>query len=146
MIHLNATTRITVCLFVMRVEQCILLISCPDLLHGLVQLGLVNIELHVGSVVLQILSLEAQIEGTLDPSGAAGDDLGIGEGHGLGNVPLAFVEEILISEAWVGVRDGVGGQDGRSEKNKHITCWEKIPKITGANDRDTAVEQSISIV
>lgn len=101
LIHLRATTCLAACLFVVRVEQCILLISCPDLLHSLVQLGLVNIELHVGSVVLQILSLEAQIKGTLDPSGAAGDDLGIGKGHGLGNVPLAFVEEILISEAWV---------------------------------------------
>ena len=95
----------------MRVEQCILLISCPDLLHSLVQLGLVNIELHVRSVVLQVLSLEAQIEGTLDPSGAAGDDLGIGEGHGLGNVPLAFVEEILISEAWVWCERGVEEMD-----------------------------------
>lgn len=110
LIHLHVTTRIAVCLFVVRVEQCILLISCPDLLHGLVQLGLVNIELHVGSVVLQILSLEAQIEGTLDSSGAASNELGIGEGQGLGNVPLAFVEEILISEAWVGVREGVNDE------------------------------------
>ena len=109
LIHLHAAIYTVVYLFVVRVEQCIFLISCPDLLHGLVQLGLVNIELHVGSVVLQILSLEAQIEGTLDPSGAAGDDLGIGEGHGLGNVPLAFVEEILISEAWVYLERVVGG-------------------------------------
>ena len=111
LIHLHATTLIAVGLFVVRVEQCILLISCPNLLHGLVQLGLVNIELHVGSVVLQILSLEAQIEGTLDPSGAAGDDLGISEGHSLGNVPLAFVEEILISEAWVWCERGVEEMD-----------------------------------
>lgn len=82
----------------MCVQQCVFLISCPDLLDSLVQLRLVNIQLHVGSVVLQILSLEAQIEGTLDPSGPAGNDLGIGKGHGLGNVPLAFVEQILVAE------------------------------------------------
>ena len=86
-------------LFVVCVQQCVFLISCPDLLDSLVQLRLVNIQLHVGSVVLQILSLEAQIEGTLDPSGAAGNDLGISKGHGLGNVPLAFVEEILVPKA-----------------------------------------------
>ena len=66
-------------LLVVSIEQGILLISRSNLFHSLVKLRFVDIELHIGSVVLQILSLEAQVERALDPSSAASDDIGLGE-------------------------------------------------------------------
>jgi len=94
-------------LLVVRVKEGILLIPGTDLLHSPVQVGLEQLQVLVGGVVLKALALEAQVEGALDAAGPASEDIPIGEGEGLGDVALAFVKEILVSEAW-----RTGGEGG----------------------------------
>ncbi len=74
-------------------------ISNSNLPGQVINLGLERFLIDVWSVVQKVLLLYAQIEGTLEASGAASHHVAIRQGQGLLNVRLVLVEQILDAEA-----------------------------------------------
>ena len=75
------------------------IIPCSNLFDVRINLSLKDIQLHIGGIMLQTLSLVAQVDGTLQTPGASGEYIRIGMFESLFHLLLIFVKEILVTKA-----------------------------------------------
>lgn len=83
----------------MCIELSILVVPCSNLLNIRINFSFENIQFHLGGIMLQALSLEAQVDGALQTASASGEYFRIGMFESFLHLLLIFVEEILITKA-----------------------------------------------
>jgi len=88
------------------IELSILLVPCPDFLNVHINFLLPHIKFHIWGIILQTLSFEVEVDGTLQTTSAAGDDFRISKLKSFFNLLLVFVEKIFVTETWSSTKMG----------------------------------------